>query len=121
LFDGVPYDYSAGAGGLVFVAGACPLDSDGNVVDADLGAQAERALDNLAAALDREGCGLDDVVKTTVYVASDDRADLVKAWRTVEQRFAPSRPPSTLLGVTALGWPGQLFEIEAVAKRRSTG
>jgi enamine deaminase RidA (YjgF/YER057c/UK114 family) len=33
----------------------------------------------------------------------------------VEDTFAPSRPPSTLLGVAVLGYPGQLVEIEAVA------
>ena len=37
------------------------------------------------------------------------------AWRVVEESFAPARPPSTLLGVAALGYPGQLVEIEAVA------
>jgi hypothetical protein len=35
----------------------------------------------------------------------------------VEERFAPARPPSTLLGVALLGYPGQLVEIEAIALR----
>jgi enamine deaminase RidA (YjgF/YER057c/UK114 family) len=39
----------------------------------------------------------------------------VRAWRVVEERLAPARPPSTLLGVAALGYPEQLVEIEAVA------
>jgi len=54
------------------------------------------------------------VLKTTVYVASSDRAQLVRVWRVVEESFAPARPPSTLLGVAALGYPGQLVEVEAV-------
>jgi hypothetical protein len=33
----------------------------------------------------------------------------------VANRFAPRRPPSTLLGVAALGYTNQLVEIEAVA------
>jgi enamine deaminase RidA (YjgF/YER057c/UK114 family) len=61
------------------------------------------------------GCGLDDVVKTTVYVASSDHADLVAAWEVVEGCFGRGGPPSTLLGVAALGFPNQLVEIEAVA------
>jgi enamine deaminase RidA (YjgF/YER057c/UK114 family) len=55
------------------------------------------------------------VVKTTVFVASTESADLATAWREVEQVFGSDGPPSTLLGVTVLGWPDQLFEIEAVA------
>ena len=51
----------------------------------------------------------------TVYVASSDRADLVIAWGEVERVFGNHGPPSTLLGVTTLGYPNQLVEIEAVA------
>src|SRR5690348_14996747 len=51
LWSGAPYEYSRGASGLVFAAGACPLDEDGVVVEpGDLEAQAERAARNLLAA-----------------------------------------------------------------------
>jgi hypothetical protein len=33
----------------------------------------------------------------------------------VEEVFGTDGPPSTLLGVSVLGWPDQLVEIEAVA------
>jgi enamine deaminase RidA (YjgF/YER057c/UK114 family) len=55
------------------------------------------------------------VLKTTVFVASAERADLVAAWDVVRAAFGDHDAPSTLLGVTVLGWPGQLVEIEAVA------
>ena len=61
------------------------------------------------------GAELADVVKTTVYVASTTRADLVTAWQVVRDWFGDHDPPSTLLGVTVLGYPGQLVEVEAVA------
>jgi enamine deaminase RidA (YjgF/YER057c/UK114 family) len=32
LYPGTPYDYSAAARGLVFTAGACPLDQEGRIV-----------------------------------------------------------------------------------------
>ena len=118
LYDGVPYSYVAVApeGGTVFTAGACPLDADGGVVGAgDVAAQMRQTLDNLVVALRAAGCGLDNVVKTTVYVASSDHADLVAAWDVVEDKFGSNGPPSTLLGVAALGFTGQLVEIEAVA------
>ena len=60
------------------------------------------------------------MLKSTVYVASSDRAQLVRVWRVVEESFAPARPPSTLLGVAVLGYPGQLVEIEAVGLRAET-
>jgi enamine deaminase RidA (YjgF/YER057c/UK114 family) len=58
-------------------------------------------------------------VKTTVFVASNERTDLLAAWEVVEQRFGDSGPPSTLLGVSILGFSDQLVEIEAVAARAS--
>lgn len=119
LYPGAPYDYAAVApegARLVFAAGACPLNELGEVVaPGDYAAQARVAIDNLSAALEAAGSGLDRVLKSTVYVASDDRSQLVQAWRVVEEAFAPARPPSTLLGVAALGYEGQLVEIEAVA------
>jgi enamine deaminase RidA (YjgF/YER057c/UK114 family) len=52
-----------------------------------------------------------------VYVASADQADLLSAWAEVEETFGSDGPPSTLLGVSVLGFTGQLVEIEAVAAR----
>jgi enamine deaminase RidA (YjgF/YER057c/UK114 family) len=118
LYGEVPYAYAAVAlaGATVFTAGACPLDPSGRVVaPGDLAAQAREALGNLITILQAAGCDADDVIKTTVFVASSQRADLVTAWREVEEVFGSDGPPSTLVGVTVLGWPEQLFEIEAVA------
>ena len=104
---------------MVFTAGACPLDANGDVVGhGDLAVQTRKALDNLLLALDAAGCGVEDVVKTTVYVATSEDADLATVWGLVEEVFGKGGPPSTLLGITVLGWPGQLVEIEAVAARR---
>jgi len=116
LYPGTPYEYAATAAGLVFTAGACPLDADGVVVEGGLEAQTNAAMDNLFAALEREGSSPDRIVKSTIYVATDEREELVRAWELVEARLVPSRPPSTLVGVSILGWPGQLFEIEVVAR-----
>jgi enamine deaminase RidA (YjgF/YER057c/UK114 family) len=118
LYPQAPYAYAAAAapGSLVFTAGACPIDQDGNVVGGtDLAAQAAQAMLNLTAALAAAGAGLSDVLKTTVYVASADRADLVAVWGVVRAGFGAHDAPSTLLGVSTLGYQGQLVEIEAVA------
>ncbi|WP_229663203.1 RidA family protein [Microbacterium album] len=101
---------------LVHVAGACPLAPDGTTVAiGDVRGQAARCVENLVQSLAAAGAGLGDVVKTTVYVASAEQADLVAAWEVVRDAIAPHRPPSTLLGVAALGYDDQLVEIEAVA------
>jgi enamine deaminase RidA (YjgF/YER057c/UK114 family) len=114
LWSGAPYEYTAAAAAFVFAAGACPLDEDGRVVaPGDLQAQAERAVENLREALAREGVGFENVVKATIYVVGEERADLVRVWDVVSPRLG--RAPNTLLGVSFLGYPEQLVEIEAIA------
>jgi len=56
-----------------------------------------------------------DVVYTRVLVATTVREDLVTAWTVVHDAFGQHEVPSTLHGVTVLGYPDQLVEIEAVA------
>lgn len=122
LAANVPYAYAAVARDVsrfVFTAGACPLDEAGATVMAgDVRGQAEQVMANLRAALQAAGADFSDVVKTTVYVASDSRADLVAAWDVVSRCFGPHDAPSTLLGVSVLGYPDQLVEVEAAAALR---
>ena len=114
LWTGAPYEYTARAGGFVFAAGACPLDAEGRVVEpGDLEAQAARTVDNLFAALADAGAAAHDLVKVTIYVVGEERADLVRVWNVVSPRLG--RVPNTLLGVSLLGYPEQLVEIEGVA------
>jgi enamine deaminase RidA (YjgF/YER057c/UK114 family) len=118
LYAGAPYAYAALAppGSLIFTAGACPIDADGIVTaPGDYVRQAEHAMANLVAALAAAGASLTEVLKTTVYVASADKDDLYAVWQVVAAAFGDHDAPSTLLGVTTLGYTGQLVEIEAVA------
>jgi len=118
LYRGAPYHYAvvAPAGRVVHTAGACPIDSEGKVVaPGDLERQTRVALDNLARTLAAAGSGPDKVVKTTVCVATSDRSELKRVWAVVQDYFGAARPPSTLLGVSVLGYPDQLVEIEAIA------
>ncbi len=106
----------AGGSHLVFTAGACRLDEAGHTVGVgDVAAQAAQAMANLRVTLADAGPQLEDVVRTTVYVASAEQRDLVAAWAVVRDFFVPHDPPSTLLGVAALGYDGQLVEVDAVA------
>lgn len=101
---------------LIFLAGACPLNEDGSTAGSgDYAAQAQKAVDNMRVALEEAGAGIDDVISTRVLVASTEQSDLVTAWNVVREAFGEHDVPSTLMGVTVLGYPAQLVEIEAVA------
>ena len=119
LSDVAEYAYAATVdvpSRLVFTAGACPLDATGaTVCPGDYVGQAHQVVANLAAALDSAHAGLSDVIKTTIYVASSDQSDLGAVWQVVRDAFGDHDPPSTLLGVTVLGYDDQLVEVEAVA------
>jgi len=100
---------------LVMTAGAVPLDAERNLVGAgDVRAQTRQTLDNLMRQLATAGATGEDVLKTTVYVASTDRADLVACWEEIQQSPLAAAA-STLLGVALLGYAEQLVEIEAIA------
>lgn len=101
---------------LIFLAGSCPLDADGaTVAVGDVRAQAARCVENLRTALADAGAQLTDVISTRVLVASTRQADLVAAWEVVRDAFGEHDVPSTLMGVTVLGYDDQLVELEAVA------
>ncbi|GAA4319381.1 enamine deaminase RidA (YjgF/YER057c/UK114 family) [Actinomadura luteofluorescens] len=101
---------------LIFLAGACPLNEDGSTAAVgDYAGQAARALENLRTALADAGASLHDVISTRVLVASQRQQDLVKAWEVVRDAFGDHDVPSTLMGITVLGYADQLVEIEAVA------
>ncbi|HEV2113393.1 MAG TPA: RidA family protein [Terriglobales bacterium] len=66
-----PYSPAIRAAGMVFVSGQVGIDpATGNLVDGDVGAQTERVMKNLAAILAAAGSGLEQVLKSTVYLKS---------------------------------------------------
>jgi enamine deaminase RidA (YjgF/YER057c/UK114 family) len=119
LSDVAEYAYAATAPAtsrLIFLAGACPLNEDGSTAAVgDYAGQAAKAVENLRVALADSGASLDDVIVTRVLVASNRQEDLVTAWRVVRDAFGDHDVPSTLMGVTVLGYRDQLVEVEAVA------
>ncbi|HEU5223231.1 MAG TPA: RidA family protein [Candidatus Lumbricidophila sp.] len=101
---------------VVHLAGACPLDADGSVTPVgDYAGQAAKCLENMMEALADAGGTLSDIAYTRVLVASPRNDDLGTVWAVVRDAFADHEAPSTLFGVTVLGYEHQLVEIEAVA------
>jgi enamine deaminase RidA (YjgF/YER057c/UK114 family) len=103
---------------LVFLAGQCPLDEQGQLIGlGDLQAQVGQVARNIMIALSSVGAVPAAVVRTVIYVVSADRSDLAAVWTAL--RSSPVAEAltsaSTLLGVAQLGFPGQLVEIDVTA------
>ncbi|WP_128377783.1 RidA family protein [Streptomyces cavernae] len=102
---------------LAFLAGAVPLDADGGLVgDGDVVRQAAQVIANLGEQLRAAGSDLEHVVYTDVYVVGDEPAVLSAVWDVVTaSRLSTGPHSSTLIGVSCLGYTGQLVEITATA------
>jgi enamine deaminase RidA (YjgF/YER057c/UK114 family) len=115
----VPYSYASVVDSslrLVFLAGACPLEKDGSTAAVgDFAGQAAKCVETLTEALRAVDATLKNVVSTRVLVASSERSDLGVVWAVVRDAFGEHDVPSTLMGVTVLGYEDQLVEIEAIA------
>jgi enamine deaminase RidA (YjgF/YER057c/UK114 family) len=106
------------AGRLAFLAGQCPLDPDGALVgEGDVLAQADQVAANALAVLEAAGAKPDDVVRSVIYVVSDDNKVLAEVWRRLnDTALGPAfGTASTLLGVASLGFTGQLVELDLTA------
>lgn len=122
LSDRAEYAYAATApvdARLIFLAGSCPLNADGSTAGVgDYLGQARKCLENMNLALEAAGASIGDVISTRVLVATAKQSDLGAVWSVVRDTFGEHDVPSTLLGVTVLGYDDQLVEIEAIAAVR---
>ena len=104
----------------IYVSGQVAWDKDDGLVgEGDFAAQAKKAYENLAAALDAAGATPDDVAKTTVYIVDYSASDPSMRHALDDARSAifngPKPPASTLIGVQALAFRGLMIEVEAIA------
>ena len=78
---------------------------------------------NIVIALSSAGATARDVVRTMIYVVSADRADLSEVWRILRESpiAGALESASTLLGVSQLGYPCQLVEIDVTAALSGSG
>lgn len=108
------YSRAVRAGDWVMVSGTTGIDQSGQLVGkGQIYVQARQAIENIAAALERMGLGLESVVRTRVFVTALDRfSDLARAHM---EMFGAARPASTVVQVSRLVHPDMLVEIEADA------
>ncbi|KAB0633306.1 RidA family protein [Burkholderia latens] len=101
-------------GGFVFVSGQPAIGEDGEIDGpGDFDRQARRAFTNLERVLKAAGSGMNQVVKTTVFLTSMSYLD-----RMVEVRrewFSAPYPAESLVEVSALFSPDAMIEVEAIA------
>jgi len=105
-----------GGNRFVFTSGQVALDpGTGELVGTDVKAQTAQALKNLSAVLRGSGLGLEDVVKTTVFLV--DMKDFEAMNGVYEAAFGAARPARSTIAVSGLP-RGARVEIEAVAVGR---
>lgn len=109
------YSQATSDGDLVFTAGQIALTPGGDPLSGEpIAVQTERALDNLAAVLEAAGTDLENVLKTTVYLADIDDFEPMNE---VYAGYFDAEPPARS-AVQAGALPlGMAVEIEAVATR----
>ncbi|MFI1867334.1 RidA family protein [Streptomyces jumonjinensis] len=101
-----------------YLAGQCPLDPAGSVVGpGDLPAQIDQIAANAVIALGAVGARPEDVVRSVIYVVTEDAEVLGDAWNRLNDSVIAGAftTASTLLGVAQLGYPGQLIEVDLTA------
>ena len=114
-----PYSQAVRAGDLIFASGQIPTDpATGEFVAGGVAEQTEQVLRNLSAVLEAAGAGLDQVVKTTVFLV--DMTDFA-AMNDVYARFFSKEPPARAT-VAAAGLPRNArVEIDAIAMMKNEG
>ena len=109
----VGYSRAVRAGDQIRVSGTTPVDDEGEVVGETPYEQTAAALEIVEGALDEVDAGLEDVVRTRMYVTDID--DYGAVGRAHGEFFGEVRPASTMVEVSRLVREAFHVEIEATA------
>lgn len=108
-----PYSQAVRAGNLVFASGQIPIDpATGEFVPGGIAEQTEQVLRNLTAVFEAAGLGMDQIIKTTVFLADMDD---FTAMNEVYSRFFSTAPPARATVQAARLPRDARVEIEAIA------
>lgn len=124
ISSGSPWEALAGYsravvdGPFVFVSGTVGVNLATLEFPPTAEAQAEQALDTIAAALAQVPCSLEDVVRVRVYVP--DRADVAAVSAVLARRLGQARPANTTV-CAPLAVEEARVEIEVTARYRRVG
>jgi 2-iminobutanoate/2-iminopropanoate deaminase len=108
-----PYSQGVRADGLVFTAGQVAFDpKTQQIVDGDISAQTERVMQNLSAILTAAGCGMQDVIRSTVFLKNMD--DFAAMNAVYAKYFSTAPPARSTVEVSRLP-KNALVEIDMIA------
>lgn len=108
-----PYCHAAKTGNLFFISGQVPVDERGEIVGKDMAEQTDQTLKNLKKVLKACGLKVENVVKTTVYVADISAFSQMNA--VYSEHFGDHKPARACVEVSRLA-KDMLVEIKAVAE-----
>ena len=108
-----PYSQAIKVGNLVYTSGQIPINpATGNFVEGGIKEQTRQSLTNIKAILEEAGLSMNNVVKTTVFLADmNDFADMNSVYA---EFFSEPYPARSAVAVKTLP-KGALVEIEVVA------
>lgn len=108
-----PYSVAVSTGSLIFISGQLPLDKEtGTLVEGGIQAQTRQALKNMKAILESAGSGMQNVVKTTVFLM--DMGQFAEMNAVYAEFFSSDFPARSAIQVAGLP-KGAIVEIEAIA------
>jgi enamine deaminase RidA (YjgF/YER057c/UK114 family) len=103
-------------GEWLFVSGTTGFDYDKMTISDDVAEQAEQCFKNIAAACEKAGFSLADVIRVHYLVPNAD--DFKPCWPVMKKYLGDVRPAATMF-VAGLADPRMKIEIEVTAKKRS--
>ena len=107
-----PYSQAVRAGSFLFLTGQIPLTPAGELVGGDVAIQTRQVINNMSAVLREAGAGLENIVKTTVFLR--DLEDFSAMNDEYARAFGASKPARSTVEVARLPKDAAV-EIEAVA------
>lgn len=116
-FSGSPWETKAGycralrVGNQIFVSGTAPSDGEGGTfAPHDAYAQTKRCFDIIGQALEELGSGLQDVIRTRLYVTDMDRWE--EFANAHQELFGDNPPVNTMVAIPRLINPDMMVEVE---------
>lgn len=110
-----PYSQAVRAGNLIFCSGQIPIDpktGETRLFNGNAAEQAKLVMNNLKEVLAAEGLGLDDVIKTTIFLS--DMGNFANVNEVYASYFGDYKPARACVAVKALPKNADV-EIEAIA------
>lgn len=107
-----PYSQAVKYNGLVYTSGQIALTPEGEMLEEDVVKQTHQVLKNLSAVLEEAGSSLQNVIKTTIFIA--DMGDFATINEIYESYFKSHKPARATVAVKTLP-KNALVEIDAIA------